>query len=256
MRVQLSRDTRRWVVLDPSMLEDARLSFRAKGLLAYLLSHPGIDLSHMKRLTEVSLEGVDAVETAWKELETAGYLRPGEERDSEGQLQNVVIVSAVSWRPLLQPQEDPDCQATCPPSTKPSGLPARVPPEETPAARIIGRLNELRSTAWEWARYTPLSAKYAKNVEHINGRLSDGYSEADLILVLEYLAAVDGGREESRKYFDCVTPFNTKNFERNLAMARDWEARGRPAGASTRSLQLGESHDAELYEKRFRGGKS
>jgi hypothetical protein len=255
VRVQLSRDTRRWVVLDPSMLEDTRLSFRAKGLLAYLLFHPGLDLSQTKRLTEVSLEGVDAVETAWKELEEAGYLRPGEESDSEGNLQNVVIVSAVSRRPLLQPQEDPACQESCPAQTKPSGAPARVPPEETPAARIIERLNELRSTAWEWARYTPLSAKYAKNVEHINGRLSDGYSEADLVLVLEYLAVVDGGKEDSRKYFDCVTPFNTKNFERNLAMARDWEARGRPTAGSTRSLQLGESHDAELYEKQFRGGK-
>jgi len=102
-----------------------------------------------------------------------------------------------------------------------------TPPSQqlTAAERIINQLNNLRSKAWAWARYTPLTAKHAKNVEHINGRLSEEYSEEDLVLVLEYLACVDGGKEDSRKYFDCVTPFNTKNFERNLAMARECEAR-------------------------------
>jgi len=92
----------------------------------------------------------------------------------------------------------------------------------------------LRERSWDWAQYTPLSARYAKNVEHIGGRLRDGYAEEDLILVLDYLAATDGGKEASRRYFNCVTPFNTKNFERNLAMAREWEARGRPTGARRR----------------------
>ncbi len=140
-------------------------------------------------------------------------------------------------------------------STVPSIATQARDESNSPAQRVIDQLNMLRKSAWDWARYTPLSAKYAKNVEHINGRLGDGYSESDLLLVLEYLAAVDGGNEDSRKYFDCVTPFNTKNFERNLTMAREWEARGRPPGRATRSLQLGESHDAEIYEKRLTGGK-
>lgn len=110
--------------------------------------------------------------------------------------------------------------------------------------RIIDHLNRLRERSWDWAHYTPLSARYAKNVEHISGRLRDGYVEEDLILVLEYLAATDGGKEESRRYFNCATPFNTKNFESNLAMARDWKARGR--GAAGRRAP-GTSRGKEYY---------
>ena len=101
--------------------------------------------------------------------------------------------------------------------------------KESPAERIIDRLNELRQANWKWVSFRPLSAAHAKNVEHINGRLADGFTEVQEVLVLEYLAAKDKGDERSRQFFDCVTPFRTSNFERYLAMAEDWEARGRPS---------------------------
>jgi len=253
MRIRLASDASRHLVLDKTMLEDPRLSFRAKGLLAYLLSHPELDLSNRRLLTSVSLEGVDALNTALKELEEAGYFRQTQEADEDGTMSIIGIVYATSRIPVLESQ----CFEKPLSSSEQEASPLEVSQDEsaTPAQRIVDQLNELRKKAWEWARYTPLSAKHAKNVEHINGRLSDGYSESDLLLVLEYLAAVDGAKEESRKYFDCVTPFNTKNFERNLTMAREWEARGRPASRTSRSLQLGESHDAEIYEKRLTGGR-
>ncbi|MFC2083326.1 hypothetical protein ACFLSG_04735 [Candidatus Bipolaricaulota bacterium] len=255
MRIRLAGDSGKHLVLDKSMLDDPRVSFRAKGVLAYLLAHPDLDLSSKRQLASVSLEGVDALDTALKELEEAGYLRRAHEAAEDGSVQTVGVVYSTSRIPVLEAQHlEPSLssgkQAVVPP------IASQDPSESgSPAQRVIDHLNALRKKAWDWARYTPLSAKYAKNVEHINGRLADGYSEPDLILVLEYLSSVDGGKEESRKYFDCVTPFNTKNFERNLTMAREWEARGRPAGRATRSLQLGESHDAAIYEKRLTGGK-
>ena len=256
MRIRLSREASRHVVLDRLMLEDPRLSFRAKGLLAFLLAHPQVDLSSKRALADVSLEGADAIQTAIKELEEAGYVRWTEEVGDDGTEERIAIVSPLSRTPVLEPQikepTDGASNASVAPRAKPD-TEARV---ETPAVRIIARLNQLRSASWNWARYTPLSAKYAKNVEHINGRLSDGYAESDLLLVLEYLAAVDGGKEESRKYFDCVTPFNTKNFERNLAMARDWEARGRPRAQPTSKHHYEQSHDPSIYDRGRRGGAS
>ncbi len=252
MQIRLASDASRHLVIDRSMLEDPRLSFRAKGLLSYLLAHPGFDVSNKKLLTSVSLEGMDALNTALKELEEAGYFRKAQEANEDGSVQLIGVISPVSRIPLLEAQSNELLLG----SESEEDLPTEAPSNSsTPAQRIIDQLNILRKSSWGWARYTPISAKYAKNVEHITGRLADGYEESDLILVLEYLASVDGGKEESRKYFDCVTPFNTKNFERNLTMAREWEARGRPAGRTTRSLQLGESHDAEIYEKRLTGGK-
>jgi hypothetical protein len=257
MKTRLSRDAGRHVVLDITMLDDSRLSFRAKGLLAYLIAHPGLDLSNNRTLAAVSLEGVDALGTALKELEDAGYFRPRDEVGEDGQSRRVGVVYPVSRIPILEPQS-PDTPHPSQPEGRASSRASSLKGAagDTPAVRIIARLNELRKQAWEWARYTPLSAKHAKNIEHINGRLADGYSESDLFLVLEYLAAVDGGKEESRKYFDCVTPFNTKNFERNLTMAREWEARGRPMLRSKEQERLIQSHDPSIYDRGRRGGQS
>jgi len=256
MRIRLSREAGRHVVLDRFMLEDPRLSFRAKGLLAFFLAHPQLDLSNKKALGGVSLEGMDAIETALRELEEAGYLRWTEEKDEDGTARPVAVVSPLSRIPVLEPQETEPSDVESKPSSGTRKQATVESQADAPAVRIIARLNELRSNAWDWARYTPLSAKYAKNVEHINGRLSDGFAEGDLVLVLEYLAAVDGGKEESRKYFDCVTPFNTKNFERNLAMARDWEARGRPQAQPMSKHRYEQSHDPSIYDRGRRGGAS
>jgi hypothetical protein len=254
MRIRLTGDMHRQVVLHRSMIEDPRLSFRAKGLLAYLLSHPETDLSDKRTLTSVSLEGVDAIETALVELEDAGYFRKDQEKDETGTLRPVVLVSPISRIPVLEAQ--PMDEARPPQAQAKQGKGSHKPGEILAVQRVIARLNELREQSWEWVRYTPLSSKYAKNVEHINGRLADGFAESDLVLVLEYLAAVDGGKEESRKYFDCVTPFNTKNFERNLAMARDWDARGRPHSRPSSKHELEQSHDPSIYDRGRRGGPS
>jgi len=254
LRIRLADGASQHVVLEKSMLEDPRLSFRAKGLLAYFLAHPEFDLSNKRQLASVSLEGLDALRTALKELEEAGYFRKASEPDETGSMRAIGVVYAASRIPLLAAQRVGKPAASQ--NEAPSSAVARTgEAADTPAQRIIDQLNELRKKAWDWARYTPISAKYAKNVEHINGRLSDGYSEADLVLVLEYLAAVDGGKEESRKYFDCVTPFNTKNFERNVAMARDWEARGRPQPQSDSMRHLEQSHDPSIYDRGRRGGQ-
>lgn len=256
MQIRLAGDARRHLVIERSMLEDPRLSFRAKGLLAYLLAHPGIDLSDKRLLTSVSLEGTDAVGTALKELEDAGYFRRGQESDEDGSVRMLGIVYPASRIPVLEAQPASEKLTSQDAESSPAKDTAKKEAAaSTPAQRIVDQLNELRKRAWDWARYTPISAKYAKNVEHINGRLADGYTEADLILVLEYLAAVDGGREDSRKYFDCVTPFNTKNFERNATMAREWEARGRPASESRSQKHLEQSHDPSIYDRGRRGGQ-
>jgi uncharacterized phage protein (TIGR02220 family) len=226
------RQNGRGIIIDSKALEDPNLSFRAKGLLAYLQSLPRGRASDVKGLESVSLEKKAAIETALKELVDSGYVTSTEEVGWSGTPSLDAGVQAVSRGALMD--------SLFGDLLRPGGSAERTTaPEERPAQaskkdeakrrvqRIIDHLNMLRERSWDWAQFTPLSAKYAKNVEHISGRLRDGYSEQDLILVLDYLAAVDGGKEDSRRYFNCVTPFNTKNFESNLTMARDWEARGR-----------------------------
>jgi len=101
--------------------------------------------------------------------------------------------------------------------------------ENTPLEIVLKRLNELREQNWTWAQYTPLTSKSKTNTEHITALLNDGGTDDQLVVVLEYLAEKNKGHEPSRQYFNCVTPFRPKNWENNLAMAADWDAKGRPS---------------------------
>lgn len=254
------RGRSRGVIIDAKALEDPDLSFRAKGLLAYLQSLSGDRVPDVKDLTTASLEKKTAIKTALKELEDKGYLTGIEEVGADGTPGFAKDVQAVIRKPLMENLFDDLSRLEGPAKQRPSrkkapAASAKKTETKRRVGRVIDHLNLLRERSWDWAQYTPLSAKYAKNVEHISGRLRDGYDEQDLILVLDYLAAVDGGKEESRRYFNCVTPFNTKNFERNLAMACNWEACGRPPQVSSRSLQAAYGHDSEIYERRVRGGR-
>jgi hypothetical protein len=98
--------------------------------------------------------------------------------------------------------------------------------------KVLKRLNELREQNWEWESYRPLTSKHKKNTEHITALLKDGATVDELIVVLEWKAAMDKGEESSRRFFDCVTPFRPKHWENNIAMASDWDAKGRPAKPS------------------------
>jgi hypothetical protein len=241
--IRVERAEAERVVLSRAFLDDPRLSLRAKGLLAYLLSREAGELA-VEALVAGG-ERTSDVESSLRELERAGYFARSSAPDAPAE----GVVHETSARPLLAPPPRPARESER--GTRAEADQARA--EGEAAARILARLNELRASHWTWAKYTPLSAKHKKNVEHVYGRLREGYSERDLILVLEYLAAVDGGKDASRRYFDSVTPFNTKNFERNLALARDWEARGRPAEGGLLA-QRADGHDPAIYERRVKGG--
>jgi hypothetical protein len=250
--IRVEREENRRVALDRAFLDDPRLSFRSKGLLAYLLSRSDQETFDVERLATSFGERASDIAHALKQLEGAGYYTRAEGVGGDAPLVTGTLIE-VSRLPLLGSPHKGG------PATRRGNRDGAEPQSEADAVaaeRVLVRLNELRRASWVWAKYTPLSARHAKNVEHIKGRLREGYGESDLVLVLEYLAAVDGGKDSSRKYFDSVTPFNTKNFERNLAMARDWDARGRPPGAGSLAQQAAAGHDPAIYEKRLKGGKT
>ncbi len=61
--------------LPNSWLRDSALSFRARGLLALLMSHEDGWNITLKGLADETTEGIDAVRTATNELESLGYLK-------------------------------------------------------------------------------------------------------------------------------------------------------------------------------------
>ena len=79
IRVEHRRDP--YVVIDRRPLEDERLSWAARGLLAYLLAKPDdweLRVSDLRRRGDL---GRDGVHRLLKQLQTLGYIRRKQVRD-------------------------------------------------------------------------------------------------------------------------------------------------------------------------------
>lgn len=90
--IRRTRDRDRWVTIDRATVEDDRLSFKARGLLAYLLSRPDNWRARSEHLASVGPDGRTAVLSAMGELRDAGYLRTVKWQDDGGHWQSVNVV--------------------------------------------------------------------------------------------------------------------------------------------------------------------
>jgi hypothetical protein len=82
-----------WTVVSNSTIEDQRLSYRALGLLTYLLSKPDHWRIEANVLSAGRDEGRDAVRRSLNELEAAGYLTRRRAKDAKGRWMNDSIIS-------------------------------------------------------------------------------------------------------------------------------------------------------------------
>lgn len=83
---------RNFTVVGNDVVRDGRLSFRATGVLVYLLSLPESTEISGLRIVDAKTEGRDAVYVAMKELEEAGYLVRERFQDSTGRWSTVCVV--------------------------------------------------------------------------------------------------------------------------------------------------------------------
>lgn len=73
-RVIKNRDNP-YAQINKKVLEDPRLSYKAKGIMAYLLSRPDDWIVRHKDLVNRSTDGKDSVSSGLKELKQLGYLQ-------------------------------------------------------------------------------------------------------------------------------------------------------------------------------------
>lgn len=123
-RIRIRKREQPYVQIDKTMLNDKRISYRAKGLHAYLLSKPDSWVVHIKQLEKESpREGRDAIASAIKELEIAGYVARNKLRNANGQL--------VGWETVVYETPDLAESLDMSESTPRTDNPVSVPPPRT-----------------------------------------------------------------------------------------------------------------------------
>jgi len=83
-------------------LHDERLSFKARGLLAYMLSKPDNYRFYIEELTKHTTEGKDSIRAGLKELERLGYIKRYSIKDSRGKIMSWEI--DIYETPTLRPE--------------------------------------------------------------------------------------------------------------------------------------------------------
>ncbi|WP_424216974.1 hypothetical protein ACN20G_33310 (plasmid) [Streptomyces sp. BI20] len=88
-----------YTVLPTATIDDTRLSFRARGILVYLLAKPDDWAVSGERIARAGKEGVEAVRTAMRELRKLGYYRVVRERAKAGTWTSITEVydTAQPW---------------------------------------------------------------------------------------------------------------------------------------------------------------
>ncbi|MCQ4119911.1 helix-turn-helix domain-containing protein [Rhodococcus tibetensis] len=92
------RKADQFTILDNAALCDDRLSFRARGILAYILSKPADWRTSSESLARAAKEGRDAIRTALRELREFGYMVT--EKIQDGQTGQWSTISTVYELPV------------------------------------------------------------------------------------------------------------------------------------------------------------
>lgn len=103
MIVRGNRPERDFSIISNSLLRDESLSFRARGVLCAILSFPEGFRVSSDRLSDMGKEGRDAVRSALKELEAAGYIKRQKRQDERGLWSSECVVMDVPERAVGNP---------------------------------------------------------------------------------------------------------------------------------------------------------
>ncbi len=103
MAIIRTKRTKNFTVLNNDLIRDSRLSYKARGLLQYMLSMPDDWKFYVSELAKhSSKEGESAIKTGLEELEELGYMRRIQRRESNGKF------GAVDWEVLDEPAFSPE----------------------------------------------------------------------------------------------------------------------------------------------------
>ena len=92
MLIRTHKERGDYFMMHKQPINNQELSWKAKGMLAYLMSKPTNWEIRTADLIKKATDGEDAVRAGLNELETAGYIVRKRENDAQGHIQWVCIV--------------------------------------------------------------------------------------------------------------------------------------------------------------------
>jgi hypothetical protein len=92
MIVRSPRPRDNFSIVSNRVIRDHRLSWKARGLLIYVLSQPDHWRTSSAHLASISPEGIHAVRTGLKELETLGYLHRYRTQQANGTWRHDILI--------------------------------------------------------------------------------------------------------------------------------------------------------------------
>lgn len=140
-RIERTRD---YTVMSNHHLRNANLSLKAKGLLSMILSLPEEWNYTTRGLASICKEGVDAIGSALKELETAGYIVRRQLRGTNGRITDTEYVI------YEQPQPDMSQPDTASPDTE---NPDMVKPDTEKPAELNIEKSNTKKINYLWIKY-------------------------------------------------------------------------------------------------------
>ena len=112
----------RFVIVDQAAVEDTRLSWAARGLLAYLLSRPDdwkVLVTDLKKRGNLGRDGIYAL---LRELRSAGYVRFERHRDAQGRMRGGTYIVSEVPAPVPASPDAGEPEKTAPPTAQPGAL--------------------------------------------------------------------------------------------------------------------------------------
>ena len=147
-RVQRTRD---YTVMSNYHLRDKNLTLKSKGLLSMILSLPDEWNYTTRGLAAICKEGVDAIGSALKELETAGYIVRRQLRGANGRITDTEYI--IYERPHPREDSTPDMPAPgtdSPDTENPDMVPSDM---DTPYLEMPAELNTKESNTQKSITY-------------------------------------------------------------------------------------------------------
>ena len=105
MAIIRKKQKERFSIVDNKVIEDERLSFKARGLLIYMLSKPDDWKFYTEELAKRSnKDGISAIKTALNEIEDAGYLtrKQGHKKNGQFTSQDWILTDTSTIPPQVE----------------------------------------------------------------------------------------------------------------------------------------------------------